>query len=80
MIIDLLFLVVGLIGLFFSIRFLAILRRSDLDKINQTTYSKNVNRGQIESGIYIEHGMVNNSDKNVHAEYKLSNSYFESIH
>lgn len=80
MIIDIVLLVVGLLGLGVTIKFWVI-RNQVKKNINQTTYSRSVNRARVESGIYIEHGMVNDKmNLNVQPECKLSNSFFESIH
>ena len=80
MILNTVLLVIGLVGLLFSLKLLLISYRARKG-ISHSTYSHNVDRARFESGIYIEHGMVNNKkDDNVKAEYKLSNSFFESIH
>jgi hypothetical protein len=80
MLMDILLLVIGLAGLIFSLKLLQITFRVKKG-IKHSTYSKNVDRARIESGIYVEHGMVNvEKNDNVKPEYKLSNSFFESIH
>lgn len=80
MILEIISLVAGVIGLFFGITALRVYsRRSRVSK--KPTYSKKVDSAMYESGIYIEHGMVNKDNENtVRPEYKISNSFFEALH
>lgn len=77
---DFALLIIGFVGLFVSLTAYKVAARSK-DVSKQATNSKSVDRAMFESGLYIEHGMVN-SVKNTHVkpEYKLSNSFFESLH
>lgn len=45
------------------------------------TYSKSTNSSIIESGLYVEHGMINHAnEKSVRPEHKVANSFYESLH
>lgn len=80
MILEILLLIIGFIGLFIGLTTRRIMaNKSCLSK--RATYSKRVNPAFLESGIYIEHGMVNKrTSKAVQPERKLSDSFYEALH
>lgn len=80
MIMKIALLAICFIGLFFSLTALRIAKKSKRIS-KRPTYSKEVNRAVLESGIYIEHGMTHaTNDKSIRPEHKLSNSFYESLH